>query len=331
MKHHAAVTTLSWIPSEAVSGLNRTAFDHGFTHYDAPPPDTITDLDALRDADAFRFANHLSAWVEVEGGEIVDAGYDGGCVMGSTTVGLGSRQATFAGVPLPTLQQPVERTGSSATFGQTVGGRTRLPAPRRVNHPPFVQFEAPTVWTTLGLTIHADGRSEFDLTGASAFPRHWVYDGGGHLAAKAGLADFKEWWRHSFARHTPWGDQDSPALVTAVETALERELAGTIMRGGAKPAFRKVRAGATLTEQGDGGDEVFLLLNGVLSVEVDGEPVAEVGPGAILGERASLEGGVRTSTMRAATKVKVAVTRSDQIDPAVLAELSTGHRRESAG
>ena len=112
-------------------------------------------------------------------------------------------------------------------FVQTVGGRTALPAPRRVNHPPFVQFQAPTVWTTLALTIHADGRHEFELVGASPFPRHWVYDDDGKLAAKAGLADFKDWWRHSFGKHTPWGDEDSPALVTAVETALERELAGT--------------------------------------------------------------------------------------------------------
>ena len=54
-----------------------------------------------------------------------------------------------------------------------------------------------------------------------------------------------------------------------------------------------------LTEQGQQGDEVFLLLDGVLAVEVDGEPLADVGPGAILGERAALEGGARTSTLRA--------------------------------
>jgi CRP-like cAMP-binding protein len=66
----------------------------------------------------------------------------------------------------------------------------------------------------------------------------------------------------------------------------------------------------------------------VLSVEVDGEPLAEVGPGAILGERAGLAGGVRTSTLRALTKAKVAVVRPDQLDPDALAELESGHRRE---
>jgi CRP-like cAMP-binding protein len=53
-----------------------------------------------------------------------------------------------------------------------------------------------------------------------------------------------------------------------------------------------------------------------------------VGPGAILGERAILEGGARTSTLRAMTKVKVAVARAGDIDVIALQELSDGHRRE---
>jgi len=60
------------------------------------------------------------------------------------------------------------------------------------------------------------------------------------------------------------------------------------MRGGAKPELRKVAKGDTLVEQGDAGVEVYLLLNGVLSVDVDGEVVAELGPGAIVGELAAL-------------------------------------------
>ena len=325
----SSVTSLSWIPSEAVTGLNKAIFGSGFTHYDDPPPDVIEDLEALQAADRFRFANQLIGWIEVVDGKIVDAGYEGGCVMGATTLGLGVGQATFAAVAFDDIRHPVELTATSARFVQTVGGHTAVPAPRRVNKPPFVKFEAPTVWTTLALTLHADGTSDYELTGASAFPRHWVYDHTGTLAAKAGMADFKEWWRHSFGKHTPWGDQDSPALVTAVETALERELAGHIMRGGGKSSIRKLKDGALLTEQGATGNDVFLLLNGVLSVEVDGEPIAEVGPGAILGERAALEGGVRTSTLRALTKATVAVVKADQLDEDQLAELSDGHRRES--
>ena len=69
-------------------------------------------------------------------------------------------------------------------------------------------------------------RASSSSTGASVFPRHWVYDQEGKLAAKVGLADFKQWYRKSFGRNTPWGATNSAALVTAVETALERELAG---------------------------------------------------------------------------------------------------------
>jgi CRP-like cAMP-binding protein len=48
----------------------------------------------------------------------------------------------------------------------------------------------------------------------------------------------------------------------------------------------------------------------------------------VLGERALLEGGRRTSTLSAMTPVRVAVAAKDQIDPERLAELSGSHRRE---
>jgi hypothetical protein len=198
-----------------------------------------------------------------------------------------------------------------------------------VKHPPFVQFRAPTVWTTLALTIRADGTSSFEVLGASKFPRHWVYDADGKLGAKVGLADFKEWYRDAFGKYTPWGDRDSKALVTAVETALERQLSITIMRAGNKPDVRTIKKGQSLVEQGDAGRDLFLVLDGVLSVVIDGEVVAELGPGAILGERAVLEGGIRTATLTAATNVRVAVASPDQIDRDALLRLAEGHRRET--
>jgi hypothetical protein len=328
MRYESSVTSLSWIPSEAVTGYQKGIFEVGVTHYDDPPPDVIHDLESLRDSDAFRFANRLEAWVEVEGGKIVNAGYGGGGVMGSTTVRFGGKGVTFAAVELPELRDDPVVAPERATFVQTYGGRTALPAPRRVPRPPFVQFRAPLVWTTLALTIDADGSSSFELTGASAFPRHWVYDNEGKLAAKVGLADFKQWYRRSFGRNTPWGSANSAALVTAVETALERELSGMIMRGGESPKIRSLKPDALLTEQGTPGSDVFLVLDGVLVMEVDGTPLAEFGPGAILGERAVLEQGVRTSTLRAVTKCRVAVARGDQLDRKVLEEISKGHRRE---
>ena len=117
-------------------------------------------------------------------------------------------------------------------FLQTVGGRTGVPLPRPVRHPPFVQWRAPIVWTTLAMTIHADGRTDLELAGASSFPRHWVYDHEGALSLKSGLTDQKSWVAESFGDRTPWGDQDSPVVVAAVETDLERQISADIMEPG---------------------------------------------------------------------------------------------------
>ena len=59
MRYESSITSLSWIPSEAVTGASRLAFDSGFTHYDDPPPAELGDLEELRAADRFRFANVL--------------------------------------------------------------------------------------------------------------------------------------------------------------------------------------------------------------------------------------------------------------------------------
>jgi hypothetical protein len=332
MRIEATTTSISWIPSEAMSGMMRLPLDAGIGHYDQAPPDRVEGLGhlhELRDGDRFRFANHLAAWVEVADGRITAWGHDeaGGGVVGSTTLTLG-RAVTVAAVALPEVRPEPEVGDGWVRFTQTAGGRTGVPMPRRVNHPPFVQIWAPTAWTTLELTLHADGRSEHRLAGASPFPRHWVYGPDGALSAKSATIDFKDWYRHAFGAHTPWGDEDSETLATAVESALERELSATIMRGGKKPRIRKVKEGALLTEQGEEGGELYLLLDGVLEVIVDGEVLAELGPGAVVGERALLEGGRRTSTLRARTKSRVAVARGVELDPAAMEELREGHRRE---
>jgi hypothetical protein len=328
-RHESSVTSLSWIPSEAVQGGTRLAFDSGVTHYDDPPPDAIDDLEALRVADRFRFANVLQAWIEVDAsGDIADCGYLAGGVMGSTTVSLAGLRHRFQAVGLPDICREPERGEGWVRFAQTAGGRTGVPAPRRVRRRPYVQWQAPLVWTTLALTLYADGRAEHSMTGASRFPRHWVYDGDGKLSHKSGLTDFRDWYRKSFGRHTPWGDEDSEALVTAVESALERSLSAQLMHAGKKPRIDKVKAGTALVRQGERGSDVFLLLDGVLRVERDGERLAEYGPGAMLGERAHLETGARTSSLVAVTACRVAAVDASELDRSALEELSEGHRRE---
>lgn len=328
MRFESVVLSVSWIPSEAVPQMTRFLFDVGLIRYDDPPPDAMHGFEAMLASDRFRFANELRAWAAVEDGRIVDAGYSGRGHINISTVHLGRVGVVFPAVGFPDIRRTPELASDAVTFVQTAGGRTGLPAPRRVHGRPFVRLAAPVVWTTLRLTISADGGSRGEIVGASPFPRHWVYDTSLQLAVKSGSMDFTSWYRESFGDRTPWGDTDSPAFAVEAETALERTVSSQIMRQGRKPRMRRVGVGESLVRQGDRGTELFLLLDGILTVEVDGEPVADVGPGAILGERALLEGGSRTSTLRAAVPCRVAVTSAADIAPEMLESLSRGHRRE---
>ncbi|HYY80807.1 MAG TPA: cyclic nucleotide-binding domain-containing protein, partial [Actinomycetes bacterium] len=119
-----------------------------------------------------------------------------------------------------------------------------------------------------------------------------------------------------------------PAVVAAVESDLERRLSHLIIDAG--PRWVRLAPGETLVEQGDPGDELFLLFDGVLSVEQDGKPVVEVGPGAILGEMALLEGGRRTATLRAVTPCRVAVVPGDRIDREALEQVARRRREGSS-
>jgi Cyclic nucleotide-binding domain len=322
MRIESSVTSLSWIPLGAVEGFNRLSFGLRVAHFDPPPPEVLGDLDELAANDRFRFANRLAAWIEVEDGRIVDAGQNGGGRINVTKVGYGAASIAFTPIALPDLRPDPEIGPSWARFVQTAGGRTGFPTPRRVRHEPYVQIGGPVTWSTLALTIYVDGRSEPRLVGASSFPRHWIYDQTSRLIAKSGFIDHDTWWREAFGSHTPWGAEDSAPIVTAVESALERQLSVAVID--ARPVFRRLPAGRTLVEQGEQGEELFLLFDGVLRVEIDGKPVTQVGPGAILGEMALLHEGRRMATLRAVTSCRVAVVPKDRIDRQALEELAEG-------
>lgn len=328
-RYESSVTAISWIPSEAIEGLSKVPFELGITHYDQPPPDRIEDLEELRTTDRFREANELRAYIEVEDGRIVGYGHLGQGHIGATTVRVGPAAIRFPAVHLPDIQPEPEVGPTSVRFTQTVGGRMGLPTPRPVPRRPYAQFWPSIAWTTLALTINADGSATHELLGASPFPRHWIYDDGGQLVEKSGVIDFGKWFNDAFGDHTPWGAQDSPAVVAAVETALERSLSTTIMHGGAKPKIRRVEAGERLVTQGEPGTEVYLILDGMFSVDVDGTTVAELGPGAVVGERAALERGTRTATLTATTRARVAETTADQLRQDDMVALSVGHEREA--
>jgi hypothetical protein len=330
MRIESSVTSISWIPSEAVEGLPKLPFTLGVAHYDAPPPDRVDNIETMHRADLFREANELKAWLQVEDGKIVDFGHTGRGRIGLTRLNLGPKQVAVAAVAMPTLQN-TEVGDGWVRFTQTAGGRTGMPAPRTVRGKPYFQINSAIAWTTLALTIKADGSSEHELTGASPFPRHWIYDNSGGLVQKSGAIDFDKWYREAHEQNTPWGSEDSPAVVTAVETALERDLSLAIMGGEGKRRPQRLSPGDVLVEQGEateGSNLVYLVLDGVLEVAVDGEVVGELGPGAIVGEHAQLQDGTRTATLRAKTAGKVVGVPAEEIDREQLEELAVGHRRE---
>ena len=325
MRIESSVTSITWIPSEAIEGMPKLPFEWGLAHYDEPPSDRLVDIEAMHENDLFREANELKAWVEVDDdGTITDCGYSGGGRVGVTRLKLFRREVTFPAVQYPAIQAEPEIQDGSARFVQSAGGHMGLPAPRRVVGKPFMRVSSASAWTTLELVIRADGSAEGKLIGASAFPRHWVYDHDGVLVEKSASIDFERWYRESHGKNTPWGEEDSPAIATAVESELERCLSASIMRGGAELERRNYEQGQALVREGEEGRELFLLLDGIVDVEVNGEEVAEIGPGALLGERALLEGGKRTATLWATTPVRVVVVPPEAVKESALQELAAG-------
>jgi hypothetical protein len=219
MRHEASATCLSWIPPTAVQGVFSLPFGLGIAHYDQPPPDELPDVEALLSADAIRFANQLHAWIEVEDGRITSHGMSGHGRLGSTTVRLRSRGLTFAGVALPDLTPPPRVLRDRVVFTQTAGGHTGAPVPRPVTQPPFWRLAAPLAWTTVTLTLRADGTSAARLAAASPFPRHYLYDSTGRLSHKSALIRYKDWIRRSGHDDNPWVGGGTPVPVTAVRGA----------------------------------------------------------------------------------------------------------------
>ena len=329
MRIESSVTSVSWIPSAAITGVTRVPFGMGVTHYDDPPPDEWKDLDSVLGPEGARFANDLRAWVDVEDGKITGHGQGGGGRVSSTLVRLRGMRVQVEAVGYPELRPEPVIGEDFVRFTQTAGGRPGVPAPRLVKEAPFLKTEGPTVWTTLALTIYADGSTGYELVGASSFPRHWIYDAHGKLAGKSALIDFKTWYHTGTLAHSPWRGHENEILATDAETALERRLSLTIMRaGGRPPPVANVRAGDTIFVEGEAADDIVLVLDGMVEVEAAGSVLAKLGPGSVLGERASLEQGRRTATVRALTDCRLVSYLAADLPASDLSELAAGHHRE---
>lgn len=297
MRIESSVTAITWLPFSVLDAMPNLPLGIALAHFDEPPPEPLCDVDRLRAADAFREANELRAWISVENGRIVDYGRGGRTFVAGARIDRANEQIAFPAVEFPVLRPEAEVGDGFVRFQQTVGGRIGLPAPRPLRGKPYLHIGSATAWTTLELVIRADGSSESRLVASSPFPRHSVYGADGSLVSEHGLADYDGWFHESFEEPSPWAGGE-----------LEEELDEIVLRsGGAKLERRRLDPGECLVEQGEAGTDMFVLLDGVLHVEIDGETVAEIGSGAVLGELAVLGDGRRTATLRAVRASRVAV------------------------
>ena len=325
MRIESRVFSLSWVPSDVVAGLARLPLAISIAHADPVPPERVANPHALVGADQVRQVNELRAWAEIdEQGLLADFGYDISS-PGFSDPGWAQFIWNPASFEFPVLQHEPQVEGDAVTFVQSGGARLGGSVPHRVLGKPFLRFAAPVAWTTLALTISGDGSSRGELVGASSFPRHWVYGADGTLQAKSAEADYGQWLEEASPEHTPWGAEDSEQFVTIAESALERHLAVRIMAS--KPEVQTVPEGTVLVRRGEQDDTIFLVLDGVLDVDVGGQTVAEVGPGAIVGERASLEGR-RSATLRARTTCRVVALDPSALSDAEREQIAAGHRHE---
>lgn len=114
--------------------------------------------------------------------------------------------------------------------------------------------------------------------------------------------------------------------MASVESQVEWDLSTVVMS--TKPEMVTVAEGERLITQGEPGSSIYLILDGMLKVDVDRVPVAELGPGAIVGERAILETGRATTTVTATTAVRAARIPVDDLDRSDLEEAAATHRHE---
>ena len=275
MRIERAVTTVSWIPSDSLSGMLKAGEKLRFAHHDEPPPDQIGSpaqplLEELRDADRFRFANLLRAWVEVEDGAIVASGYSGGGHMGSTTVSLGVGDVTIAAVAYPDLPcRAGGRRGLGAVPPDDRGSD-------RHAHPPPGQAGAV-------LPVHQPDR--VDDAGADHLGRRPPRRPPGRrqrVPPPLGLRRRRRPDRQERAHRPEVVAQHQLRPADAVGHARRRRCWSPRSRprssgssrpsscAAAPPTSSASREGDLVAKQGQQATSVLVLLDGVLAVEVDG-------------------------------------------------------------
>lgn len=112
------------------------------------------------------------------------------------------------------------------------------------------------------------------------------------------------------------------ADVIASRPAVEQRLIDQILHHPVPPTVREVEADTDLFKQGYFAQSVHLVLDGEMSVVVDGQEVARLSPGSVFGEMAMLGTRVRTGTITALVPTTIASRGEASVEREDLRELA---------
>lgn len=104
------------------------------------------------------------------------------------------------------------------------------------------------------------------------------------------------------------------ADVIAAQSDVEQRLIDQIVNGAVPPSVTEWKAGSNLFQQGFSAQAVHLVLEGEVSVSVDGAEVARLGPGHVFGEMAMLTNRQRTGTLTAVVPTTIASRGESSVD-----------------
>jgi len=84
-----------------------------------------------------------------------------------------------------------------------------------------------------------------------------------------------------------------------------------------KVKLKRYAAGEVIIQQGDVGEEFFVIGMGEVDIEIDGKQIKQMGQGAFFGEKSLVENQPRSATVRARTQVACFVLSKDAFQSAI--------------
>ena len=329
MRVESSVLSVSWIPSEAIKGVNKLPFEMGMAHYDEPPPDVVEDLAGSGTTTASASPTSSRRGPSSTATALVASGAGGGGSIGSTTLALGPKAMTFEAVALPDLS-PEPEVGEGWVRFRRTAGRTHGRPDAAARQPPALRQDRRRRWRGRRWRSRCAPTAPPPASWSGPAPSPAT----GSTARTAGS-------RPSRASSTSRRGSATPSARTRRGATPTRRRSSPRSRrrwsgrsrprscgAGSSPRSARPRRGRPSWPRATRARSCSCSSTGCCGSTWTATPLAELGPGALLGERAVLEGGRRTASLVAVTACKVAVASAADIDREALRELSEGHRRE---